>query len=174
MKICIIHNEYSKLSGEEVMLNKIVEMLEEHNHIVTRYTKSSADIPKLRLGKVQAFFKGIYNPYVVREIKRHLASNKPDVVMIQNVYPFISTGIFSVVKSLGIPLIFRCGNFRLFCPNGLLLSHGKLCEKCVGGKEYWCVLKNCENSLPKSLGYALRSAWTRLSQNVTRNTGEYH
>ena len=93
--------------------------------------------------------------------------------MIQNVFPLISSGVFNMIKKLNIPLVFRCGNFRMFCPNGLLLSHGRLCEKCVGGKEYYCLLNNCENSLPKSLGYSLRTAWTRLSGNVTRNTDMY-
>jgi glycosyltransferase involved in cell wall biosynthesis len=53
-------------------------------------------------------------------------------------------------------------NFRLACPNGLLLSHGKVCHRCLGGREYWCVLRNCENDIFKSTGYALRTAASRI------------
>jgi glycosyltransferase involved in cell wall biosynthesis len=33
----------------------------------------------------------------------------------------------------------------------------QVCEKCRNGREYWCVLNNCEAHLFKSLGYALRN-----------------
>jgi glycosyltransferase involved in cell wall biosynthesis len=48
-------------------------------------------------------------------------------------------------------------NYRLVCPNGLHMVNGEVCEKCSGGREYWCILRNCTGSLPKSLGYALRN-----------------
>jgi glycosyltransferase involved in cell wall biosynthesis len=61
----------------------------------------------------------------------------------------------------------RCPNYRLFCPNGLHLSHGEVCERCLGGREYWCILRNCENSLLKSTGYAARNAAARLTGRIT-------
>jgi glycosyltransferase involved in cell wall biosynthesis len=53
-------------------------------------------------------------------------------------------------------------NFRLACPNGLLMSHGEVCHRCLGGREYWCVFRNCENDIFKSTGYALRTAAARV------------
>ncbi|MDY6905436.1 MAG: glycosyltransferase family 4 protein [Thermodesulfobacteriota bacterium] len=155
------------------MINKIVNLLEEQGHSVSRFTRTSADIPGMRFGRIRAFFCGIHCPSAIHDMQNQFKANRPDVVMIQNVFPFISTGVFPLIKKMGIPLVFRCGNFRLACPNGLFLSHEKICEKCVGGREYWCVLKNCERSFFKSFGYALRCAWTRLSGNVTKNTDMY-
>jgi glycosyltransferase involved in cell wall biosynthesis len=63
----------------------------------------------------------------------------------------------------------RCPNYRLFCPNGLHLSHGEFCERCLGGREYWCVLRNCERNRLKSLGYALRNASARLTRGILDN-----
>jgi glycosyltransferase involved in cell wall biosynthesis len=37
------------------------------------------------------------------------------------------------------------------------MTEGKVCERCAGGKEYWCILKDCERDIFKSTGYALRS-----------------
>jgi glycosyltransferase involved in cell wall biosynthesis len=52
-------------------------------------------------------------------------------------------------------------NYRMLCPSGLLLSRGELCHRCVEGTELSCVLRNCEHSLPKSLGYAARNWFAR-------------
>jgi glycosyltransferase involved in cell wall biosynthesis len=52
-------------------------------------------------------------------------------------------------------------NYRLICPNGLFMSRNGICEKCSGGKELNCIRYNCENSLFKSTGYALRNWFAR-------------
>jgi glycosyltransferase involved in cell wall biosynthesis len=53
-------------------------------------------------------------------------------------------------------------NYRLICPNGLFYNKTGICERCTGGKEWNCVRLNCEESLPKSCGYALRNACARV------------
>jgi glycosyltransferase involved in cell wall biosynthesis len=68
-----------------------------------------------------------------------------------------------------VPVVMRCPNYRLLCPNGLHLSRGELCERCLGGREYWCVLRNCERSYLKSLGYALRNAAARITRTILNN-----
>jgi glycosyltransferase involved in cell wall biosynthesis len=60
-------------------------------------------------------------------------------------------------------------NYRLVCPNGLFFTHGELCEKCSCGNEHWCILRNCENSYQKSLGYALRNFWARIKKYYINN-----
>jgi glycosyltransferase involved in cell wall biosynthesis len=62
-----------------------------------------------------------------------------------------------------VPAVMTLHNFRLICPNALLLRDGRVCHDCLGGHEYRCVLHNCEHSFPKSLGYALRTAFARRS-----------
>jgi len=53
-------------------------------------------------------------------------------------------------------------NYRLLCPTGLLFSHGEVCHRCLGGREWWCAIRNCTGERPKSLGYGLRNAVARL------------
>jgi glycosyltransferase involved in cell wall biosynthesis len=74
----------------------------------------------------------------------------------------ISPSILPECTAQGIPVVMTVHNFRLACPNGLLLSHGEVCHRCLGGGEYWCVLRNCENDIFKSTGYALRTAVARI------------
>lgn len=173
MKITLIHNQYARLSGEDVMLHGLAGNLRAHGHQVSLFLRDSGDIEKTPLGRVRAFFSGIHSFGAVRALEKQLRKEKPDVVDIQNVYPLISPWAFEVAGRLGIPVVFRCANYRLFCPNGLLLSRGQVCERCTGGREYWCALRNCEGTLAKSVGYSLRNTWARLSRVVARNTTLY-
>jgi glycosyltransferase involved in cell wall biosynthesis len=68
----------------------------------------------------------------------------------------------------------RCANYRLICPNGLFLQEGRICEKCVGGREWWCFLSNCEASRFKSLGYALRNYIARMRRYFLDNVSIYY
>jgi len=43
----------------------------------------------------------------------------------------------------------------------------------VGGREYWCLFRNCEESVPKSLGYALRNAVARRRRWYLDNVAVY-
>ena len=63
----------------------------------------------------------------------------------------------------------RCPNYRLFCPNGLHFTKGEVCARCLGGREWHCILKNCLESPPKSIGYALRNAFARLNGMILNN-----
>ena len=173
MKILFIHNEYGKLSGEEHALRELEYLLIAHGHGVIWYRKTSKIINVLE--KLNAFILGVYNPRSARELDAVLDTNHPDIAMVQNLYPFISSSIFKVLKKRKVPVVMRCPNYRLFCPNGLCLdTKGRVCEKCFGnGKEFWCIRKNCEKSFGKSLGYAIRGWYSRVSGNVIKGVDRF-
>ena len=168
MKILYIHNDYARPSGEEHASGEIVELLREHGHEVRWFKRSSAEIAGSTLGQIKSFFTGIYNPSSAKALRKVLHEYQPDIVQVQNLYPLLSTSIFKPLRQYGAPVVMRCPNYRLFCPNGLCLdSSGEVCEKCWGkGKELWCVRKNCVNSCFKSLGYAARNAFARITGNI--------
>lgn len=168
MKVLYIHNEYARPSGEEHASEEIVSLLQEHGHEVRWFKRSSAEIARNPLGMLKSFFTGIYNPSAARRLSIVLNTFKPDIAIVQNLYPLLSISIFKPLKARHIPVIMRCPNYRLFCPNGLCLDqNGNVCEKCFGSfKEWWCVWKNCERSLVKSLGYAARNGFARLTRGI--------
>jgi glycosyltransferase involved in cell wall biosynthesis len=162
MKILIVHNAYGRISGEEVVIDNLASLLAARGLKVQWFSRSSAEIEGTMLGKIPAFFSGIHNPFSRRSFGRFLRKFRPDVVHIHNLYPLISPSILPECTAQNIPVVMTVHNFRLVCPNGLLLSHGEVCHRCLGGQEYWCVLRNCENSIFKSTGYALRTAAARV------------
>lgn len=164
MKILLVHNDYGKYSGEESVVDQMAVMWAEHGHQVVQLRMSTADSRDSLVGKMHGFLAGMYSPKGVRTMRRILKEERPDVVNVHNLYPFISPAALFECKKAGIPVVMTVHNFRLICPTGLFMRDGKPCELClVRGNEWGCVRYNCEYSLLKSVGYAARNAVARYS-----------
>lgn len=161
MRIAVVHNGYGKPSGEEAVVETQTALLRAHGHEVVRFERSSAEIETMRFGKLRAFFGGIYNPATRRAFARFLRRERPDLVHIHNLFPLISPSILAECRE--VPAVMTLHNYRLICPNALLMRDGSVCHECFGGHEYRCLLRNCEGHLGRSLGYALRTAFARRS-----------
>lgn len=174
MHLLIAHNAYGRPSGEEHALGRLDALLTGRGHRVSRFERTSAEIGSSLWAHGKAAVAGINNPFSRRHLMQVLAETRPDVVLVQNLYPFLSPSILSACHAYDVPVVMRCCNYRLFCPSGTLQQGGSVCTRCLGpGREAWCVLKNCEQSLPKSLGYALRHASARLGRRITTYVDQY-
>lgn len=162
MKILLVHNDYGKYSGEEAVVDKMKAMLTARGHDVARLRRSTADARENLGGKVRGFLSGVYCPSGVRAMREALEREKPDVVNVHNLYPFISPAALRECKKAGVPVVMTIHNFRLMCPTGLFMRENRPCELCLQrGNEWGCVRYNCEHSLLKSIGYAARNAVAR-------------
>lgn len=168
-----MHNEYGKLSGEEVVVNRLTDLLAKRGHEVVRFGRSSAEIPGKVFGQLQAFCAGIYNPFSRRRFGRFLDEHRPEVVHIHNLFPFISPSILPECGRRRVRTVMTLHNFRLLCPNALLMRNGQICHECLPGREWRCVVRNCERSLPKSIGYAARTAFARRSNWFLKHVDQY-
>lgn len=174
MKILYIHNEYAKPSGEEHAAGELVSLLSEHGHEVRWFTRSSAEISETFYGKMKAMVAGIYNPFAAKALAKVLGEYSPDIVQVQNIYPLISSSIFAPIRKRSIPVVMRCPNYRLFCPDGLSLNpQGKICERCWGGHEINCVRYNCLRNRFKSMGYAARNAFGFITGTIFQSVNVF-
>jgi glycosyltransferase involved in cell wall biosynthesis len=171
MRVCVVHNLYRHPGGEETVVENICSLLAGHGHVVVPFFRHSDDIPRMLLGRVRAFFSGIYSFSSKKAMRALLATSRPDIVNVHNLFPLISPSVLTACHETGVPIVMTLHNYRLSCPHGMHVIDGHVCERCLGGREYWCVLRNCEGSVPKSLGYAVRSMTARTfrfyADNVT-------
>ncbi len=164
MKILIVHNSYGRYSGEEAVVDRMAAMLREMGHEVAFLRRTTEGLRDTLGGKVHGFLSGLYSPSGVKAMRETLRRERPDVVNIHNLYPFISPAALFECRRADVPVIMTVHNFRLMCPTGLFMRQGWPCELCLQrGNEWGCVQHNCEQSWLKSIGYAARNAVARWS-----------
>lgn len=170
MKLLIVHNNYGKYSGEEAVVDKMAAMFKEHVHDVAFYRMTSEGARESLSGKINGFISGIYSASGVKGMKEALEKEKPDIINIHNLYPFISPAALFECTKAGVPVVMTVHNFRLICPTGLFMRNGLPCETCLEkGNEWSCIRYNCEHSALKSTGYALRNAYARWTGAYMKN-----
>ena len=131
MRVLIVHNDYGKYSGEEAVVDKMAAMLRSHGYEVAFYRLTSAGSRESLGGKVHGFAAGIYSPSGVRGMREALRRERPDVVNVHNLYPFISPAALRECSKAGVPVVMTVHNFRLVCPTGLFMRDGRPCELCL-------------------------------------------
>lgn len=173
MRVCLVHNAYGQLSGEEVAVKALGDCLTSRGHAVIPFFRSSADLDGRQLAKIGVFFTGVYNATARKQFARMLDTERPDVVHIHNLFPLISPSILDETRCRDIPTVMTLHNYRLLCPTGLMFSHGEVCHRCLGGREWWCTFRNCTGEWPKSAGYALRNAVARIRRSFLEGVDRF-
>lgn len=164
MRILQVFNQYrSPFSGEEVVVDRTIEMLRADGHHVELWMRSSREIDSLP-GKIAAFCSGIYSPAAGREMLGRLTSSRTDVVHVHNLYPLFSPSVLVACQKAGVPVVMTVHNQSLTCPRADHLYRDEICERCFGGREYNCALQNCRGNLFESVAYAARSMYARRSR----------
>ena len=170
MKILLVHNDYGKYSGEEAVVDKMSDLLQSHGHEVCFYRLTSEGQRESLAGKVKGFLCGIYSPEGVHGLRETIIKERPDIINVHNLYPFISPAALFECKKSGVPVVMTVHNFRLICPTGLFMRNGMPCETCLQkGNEWSCIRYNCENSCLKSIGYTFRNVYARWTGAYKKN-----
>jgi glycosyltransferase involved in cell wall biosynthesis len=170
VKILQIYNQYRSLfGGEETVVLKIAELVTKNGGEARLAMRTSRGLDESFQGKLKAFFSGIYNPFSFREIAGVLKDFAPDLVHVHNLNPLYSPSVLVGLKRAGLPVVMTVHNHFHTCPTADHLHSGVVCERCLGGREYWCILQNCRGSIFESAAYASRSLIARVLGLYTDN-----
>jgi glycosyltransferase involved in cell wall biosynthesis len=174
MKVIQLRNlQREQFGGEFTVIENTRTVLEKRGHQTMTVVRSSLEIGNNLVRKVGAAINGVYSFSAVSEIKSLIARECPDVVHVHSVYPMWSPAIFLACRQLGIPTVMHVHNYYFSCPNWYHLRNGEYCDKCSGGKEYWCAVTNCRNSVAESVVYAGRAYLTRKLRLFSNNVGVF-
>ncbi|HNT90079.1 MAG TPA: glycosyltransferase, partial [Candidatus Hydrogenedentes bacterium] len=161
MKVLLVHNRYRLRGGEDAVVETTLDLLRRRGDTALLFDKHSDDAAKGLARRARAVFSGIYSPASRREMARLLDQERPDVVHVHNLFPLLSPSVLVACRRAGVPVVMTCHNYRLVCPIAVHFIRGAVCDRCAGGREYWCFLWNCRDNRIESAAYALRGFVTR-------------
>ena len=129
MKILLIHCHYRLPGGEDAVFAAERTLLEQHGHTVVVYERSNEEAAH---GAAKALlpFRAVWNRRAARDVRNIIEQQHIDAVHIHNTLLLLSPAVVCAAKKCGVPVVLTLHNFRLFCPNGILLRDGRVCEDC--------------------------------------------
>ena len=141
LRILFVHNAYQQRGGEDAVVDDEVQLLREHGHAVELYRRDNHDIASM--GKLAAARDTLWSVRTQHEVEAVLKRFRPDVVHTHNTFPLISPSIYWAAAKCHVPVVQTLHNFRLLCPQAMLLREGKVCEDCVGKLPWRGVARRC-------------------------------
>jgi glycosyltransferase involved in cell wall biosynthesis len=161
MRIINAHNNHVGAGGMEVLFESITKLLRDRGHDVHVVERNNSEIQGIS-GRLASFGSMVYSPSAKREMAKLIADFRPDVVHLHNLYPQLSPSVVDACREANVPVVLAVQDYKLTCPTAQHLRDGKVCEKCLGGREYWCAVHNCRGSATMSVAYAVRNAAARI------------
>ncbi|SEM07858.1 Glycosyltransferase involved in cell wall bisynthesis [Bosea lupini] len=122
------------------------------------------------LTKVRQAAKVIYSLEARRKIRALIGRAPPTIAHAHNVYHHISPSIFGALKAQGVPLVMTAHDLKLACPAYKMLSHGRVCERCHGGRIHNVLLRRCVKESIVVSGLVLLETLVHRSFGLYRNT----
>jgi glycosyltransferase involved in cell wall biosynthesis len=141
MRVLIAHNAYQQRGGEDMVAEAEAQLLRDHGHEVLNYQRHNDELA--HIGRLQAAVDTLWSRRTTRELGELLRTRRPDVVHVHNTLPLISPSIYAAADAAGVPVVQTLHNFRLLCPQAMLLREGRVCESCVGRTPWAGVLHAC-------------------------------
>jgi glycosyltransferase involved in cell wall biosynthesis len=149
----VAHCAYRLRGGEDAVVESEIELLRSRGHAVVEYRRHNDELATLH--PLRAVVDTLWSRRTVEEVGEVLREQQPDVLHIHNTLPLISPSIYTAAERAGVTVVQTLHNFRLLCPQAMLLRDGKICEDCVGRAPWPGVVHACyRNSRPQSAAVA--------------------
>lgn len=126
--ILLVHCHYRLPGGEDVVFAAERAMLERRGHRVVVYERSNEE-PGLAARALMPL-RAVFSLKAWREVRALIRSEGVDLVHVHNTLFAVSPSVFWAARSEKVPVVQTLHNFRLFCPAGVLLRDGRVCEDC--------------------------------------------
>jgi glycosyltransferase involved in cell wall biosynthesis len=141
MKILVAHNAYQHRGGEDTVVDAEISLLREKGHEVELYQRHNDELESMP--RPAAALSAIWARRSADDIGHLCESFRPDVIHVHNTVPLISPSLYWAAAGSNVPVVQTLHNFRLLCPQAMLLRDGKVCEDCVGKVPWRAISHKC-------------------------------
>lgn len=166
MKILIAHNFYQHRGGEDAVVEAEADLLRKNGHDVETYCRHNDELQGMPLAA--SAVSAIWSSRSAGEAERICRRFQPDLIHVHNTFPLISPALYWMAERLRIPVVQTLHNFRLVCPQAMLLRDGRVCEDCLGKLPWRAVARKCYRES------VMQSAVSALMLTAHRAIGTFH
>lgn len=122
------------------------------------------------LTKIRQAAKVVFSLEARRNIRALIGRAPPTIAHAHNVYHHISPSIFGALKAEGVPLVMTAHDLKLACPAYKMLSQGRVCERCQGGRIHNVLLHRCVKDSAVVSGLVFLETLVHRSLGLYRDT----
>ena len=127
MRILQIFNRYAYIGGEEIAVEQISnELAANHDFRAITFDSHEWAAETGIFNRVRQFLSMAWNPKTIELVRKELLEFQPDVVLLHNIMPIGSAGLYMFLTDCGIPVVQFIHNFRPFSVNGYCWGNGRL------------------------------------------------
>ena len=162
MRILHVNKFLYRRGGAESYMLEVADLQRARGHQVDFFamahpaneaSQHSADFPSYMeldpppasaVGRARAAGRILYSREAERGMARVLERVRPDVVHMHNIYQHLSPSILRPIRRAGIASVMTLHDYKLACPTYQFLSHGAVCEACLGGHFRKAVSNACK------------------------------
>lgn len=172
LRILVVHSAYQQRGGEESVMGSELALLRTHGHPVEVYGRDNSEVD--RMGKATLALQTLWSRRTADEVSKCIEHFQPDIVHVHNTLPLISPSVYWAAGQYGIAIVQTLHNFRLLCPQAMLLRNGRVCEDCLGTWPWRSVLHRCyRNSASQTAVLAGMLTWHRIIGTFSRKVTRY-
>jgi glycosyltransferase involved in cell wall biosynthesis len=136
LKVLLLHNYYRHGGGEDVVVRQEKDLLESRGNEVELLAQTNESLVTT-WSRANAALNTIYSIASRKLVAARIASFQPHIVHVHNFFPLFSPSVYYACRRAGVPVVQTLHNYRLVCPNAMLLRQGKPCELCLKRKVPW-------------------------------------
>ncbi len=175
MKVLCVHNYYgsSAPSGENLAYDCDVELLRSRGHEVLQFTTHSDELRASPLtGRLRGAFTCVWNPVANARLRALIRAERPDIMHAHNVFPRLSSSIFTAADRTETATVLTLHNYRLFCAAGTAMRAGAACTLCadshsvIPALRYRCYRESLAATAPVAASIALHRSLHTLDRHV--------
>lgn len=160
MRILEVNNFHYSRGGSEAVYFNTSKLLENNGHEVIHFSMINDEnissqwekyfinnpnyLNSSAFNKVKSAKTFLYNTEAQFNLQKLIEYKKPDIAHLHLFYGGMTSSILKVLKNNKIPIVATLHDYKLLCPVYTFLDQkNNVCEKCISGKYYNCLIGKC-------------------------------
>lgn len=106
------------------------------------------------LAQLGSLPRALWSAPAEHAMERLIAHGRPDVAHVHAPSRYLSPSFLAPLERAGVPVVMTLHDFKPWCTNRILMAHGKICERCKGGRHWHAATTGCvqESHLKSAFG----------------------